>query len=351
MPAHASVPRCSPRVVPESRYGYLAARQEGNAPVPGTMEPMTRPPALRPGARVALVAPAGPVTPEGIERAVQRVRRWGWEPVLGTHAAGRFRYLSGTDEQRAADLNQAFRSPEVDAIWLLRGGYGTMRILERLDWAALRERPRPVIGFSDNTALHLAIRRLGLVSFHGPHAAAEAIPPFAARALRRALSNGVPPGPLPFPEAAEAPRAETVIPGVAEGPLLGGNLSLLAATLGTRYSVSGEGWLLFLEEVGEPVYRIDRLLSQLLLAGVFARAAGVVIGALSECPDRDEAHVPTTVEVVRDRLGALRVPVAVGFPFGHVPHSWTLPLGVRARLDSTAGTLALLEPAVASLPR
>jgi muramoyltetrapeptide carboxypeptidase len=307
---------------------------------------MIRPPALRPGSRIALVAPAGPLAPGAVDRAIERVERWGWVPLTGEHARGRRGYLSGTDEERAADFSAALLSPDNDAIWCLRGGYGTMRIIDRLPWGALRQRPRPLIGFSDNTALHLAAQREGVISFHGPHPAAEDLPEFSIQGLHAALAGAVSGEPLPFPPAIPAARAEAVVGGTAEAPLVGGNLSLIAATLGTPYAIRADGNLLFLEEVGEPVYRIDRLLSQLRLAGVLDRVKGVIIGAFSECPDEFEELSPTPAEVIADRLSDLGVPVATGFPFGHVAESWTLPLGVRARLDADAGTLTLLEPGV-----
>jgi muramoyltetrapeptide carboxypeptidase len=223
------------------------------------------PPSLRAGSRVALVAPAGPLAPEAVERAVARVRRHGWVPLLGAHAGGRHWFLSGTDEERLADLQRALDDPETDAVWFLRGGYGTMRLLQRIGWDALAERPRALIGFSDNTALHLAARGTGVVTFHGPHPGAE-LPAFAEDGLLRVVARSVPAGVLPFPDDGPE-RAETVADGVAEGPLVGGNLALIAATLGTPYAVRAEGALLFLEEVGEAVYRIDRLLTQLHLAG------------------------------------------------------------------------------------
>jgi muramoyltetrapeptide carboxypeptidase len=306
---------------------------------------MIRPPALHSDSRVALVAPAGPLTSGAVNRAVERVQEWGWTPLLGEHARGRRGYLSGTDEQRIADLNHAFRSGDNQAIWCLRGGYGTMRILEHLDWEALRRRPRPLIGFSDNTALHLALQRLGIVSFHGPHPAAAEFPVFTRDTFRRVVTEPRAAGRLPFPGSGPD-RAETVTPGRAEAPLVGGNLAMLAATLGTPYGLRAEGAILFLEEVGEPAYRLDRLLSQLRLAGVLEAVAGIALGAFSECPDDGMEGIPTPAEVIRDRLGSLGVPVAAGFPFGHVPDNWTLPLGVRARLDASAGTLELLEPAV-----
>jgi muramoyltetrapeptide carboxypeptidase len=306
---------------------------------------MRRSAALRKGSRISLVAPAGPLAPGAVDRAIVRVHGWGWVPVVGEHARGRHGYLAGTDEQRAADFNAALRSTDNDAIWCLRGGYGTMRIIDRLDWWALSERPRPLIGFSDNTALHLAAQRAGVISFHGPHPAAEDLPEFAERGLLDALSGTVAPGPLPFP-AGEPARGVTVTGGTAEGPLVGGNLSLIAATLGTPYEIRTEGAILFLEEVGEPAYRIDRLLSQLRLAGVLRSVAGVVVGAFSECPDQDDDETPTAEEVLLDRLQDLEVPIATGFPFGHVPESWTIPMGVQARLDADAGTLSLLDSGV-----
>lgn len=309
---------------------------------------MIRPPALAPGARVALVAPAGPL-PEGrVDYAAEVVAAWGFEPVVGEHARKRRFYLAGSDAERAADFNAALRDDSVDAIWCLRGGYGVMRILDDIDWDALARRPRPVIGFSDNTALHLAIRRHGIVSFHGPHAAKE-MTAFSEDGLRRALTSPDPAGILPFPDGGG--RGMAITGGVAEGPLVGGNLSLVAATLGTPYAIQSEGALLFLEEVGEHAYRLDRLLSQLRLAGVFASAAGVVIGAFNDCPDEGEEHVPGIEEVLRDRLSELGVPVAFGFPFGHVDDNWTLPVGVRARLDADAGTVEVLEAGVGPSPR
>jgi muramoyltetrapeptide carboxypeptidase len=300
---------------------------------------------LREGSRISLVAPAGPLAPGAVDRAVERVHGWGWVPLVGDHSRGRHGYLAGTDEQRAADFNAALRSTDNDAIWCLRGGYGTMRIIDRLDWWALSERPRPLIGFSDNTALHLAAQRAGVVSFHGPHPAAEDLPVFAEQCLLEALTGSVTTAPLPFP-AGGPDRGVTLTGGIAEGPLVGGNLSLIAATLGTPYEIRAAGAILFLEEVGEPAYRIDRLLSQLRLAGVLRSVAGVVVGAFSECPDEHSDETPAAEEVLLDRLQDLEVPVALGFPFGHVPESWTIPMGVRARLNADAGTLSLLENGV-----
>lgn len=303
---------------------------------------MIRPPALVPGSRVALVAAAGPIPEGGVDRAVDRVRALGWEPVASRYCRGRRGYLSGSDAERAADLNDALRDPAVDAVWFLRGGYGTMRILDEIDWPALARMPKALIGYSDNTAVHLAANAVGVAGFHGPHPHQEAFPDFARDALLRVLTSVDAAGELPLPEG--WPRVETLAGGAAEGPLVGGNLSLLSATLGTPYELQPEGAILFLEEVGEQPYRLDRMLSHLKLAGVLDAVAGIAVGGITEAPGADGDRVSR--EVLHDRLGGLGIPVAVGFPFGHIDDNWTLPMGIPARLDADAGSLALLEPAV-----
>lgn len=303
---------------------------------------MIRPPALRPGSRVALVAAAGPLPEGGVDRAAARVRALGWEPAEGRFCRGRRGYLSGSDAERAADLNAALRDASVDAVWFLRGGYGTMRILDAIDWPALARRPIPLLGYSDNTAVHLAANAVGVAAFHGPHPHTPEFPDFARDGLLRVLASTDPAGELPL--VADAARPETVAGGVAEGPLVGGNLSLLSATMGTPYALQPEGAILFIEEVGEAPYRVDRMLSHLKLAGVLDAVSGVAVGGITEVPGADGADVMR--EVLHERLGGLGVPVALGFPFGHFDDNWTLPVGIRARLDADAGSLALLEAAV-----
>ena len=166
---------------------------------------------------MALVAPAGPLPAGSVKRAVRRVQHWGWRPLVGEHTAGRAGFLAGSDEQRAADLNRSLRDPATDAVWCLRGGYGTMRLLDRIDWDVWTERALPLIGFSDNTALHLALRRRGVVSLHGPHAGAAELPSFAERCLHELLTSAAPAGTLPFPNEARK-GVRTIRSGVAEGP-------------------------------------------------------------------------------------------------------------------------------------
>jgi muramoyltetrapeptide carboxypeptidase len=299
-----------------------------------------RPPRLAAGARVALVAPAGPIQDARLAAALRQCESLGLEPVVARSALRRHGYLAGRDEERAADLQQALADPGIDAVWALRGGYGTMRLLSALDFSPLRTRPKAFIGFSDNTAIHLALLRAGLVSFHGPHAGG-AFPPFTEHCFRSVLFEAAPAGVQPLPEPAT--RLETVAGGVAEGALVGGNLALLAATCGTPFGLQARGRILFLEEVGEATYRIDRTLMQLRLSGALDGLAGLIVGQFTEGVDHPELPLGRLIEESAATLG---VPCVAGAPIGHVDDNWCLPVGVRARLDADAGTVEILEPSV-----
>lgn len=297
---------------------------------------LIRPPRLRAGARVALVAPAGPMADERIDIALDRCRRFGLEPVLGEAARSRHReYLAGSDELRRDDLRRAFTDPEIDAVWALRGGYGTMRLLADLDLSGLALAPRAYIGFSDNTAVHLALHTRGVVSFHGPHAGGDATD-LTELVMQRVLWNDRAAGVLPLPD--DRP-AVTLAGGTAEGPLIGGNLSLLAAMCGTRAAPVADGAILFVEEIGEEAYRLDRAWTQLELAGVLDGVAGIAFGRFTDCGD-------DVIDLLQLLTARLAVPTLADLPIGHEPDNWTLPLGVGARLDAGRGTLELLEPAV-----
>ncbi|NIP80745.1 MAG: LD-carboxypeptidase, partial [Gemmatimonadetes bacterium] len=262
---------------------------------------------------MALIAPAGPVDDDMIERAVARCRRLGFEPVPGASIRERSWYLAGPDRVRAADLQWAIDG-DVAGIWAIRGGYGTLRTLDHVDLRPLRERPRPFIGFSDNTAVHLALLDLGVVSFHGPHAGFEHFPAATEEAFRRVLMRPEPAGELTVPGHA---RPTTIRGGRAEGPLVGGNLALLAAVAGTPYQPETRGALLFIEELAEPFYRVDRMLTQLRLAGLLEGVAGVLLGEFADMPVEDDVGGPELDEVLADLLAPLGVPVVFGLPFGH----------------------------------
>jgi muramoyltetrapeptide carboxypeptidase len=300
-----------------------------------------------------LIAPAGPLLEtDDLTRAQELCRALGYEPVLGQNAHRRLGYLAGTDEERLSDLNRALGDPNIDAVWCIRGGYGTLRLLERVDYAALSRHPKPVIGFSDVTALLIALnQQTGVITFHGPVARAS-MTKFTRTHFERVLTCTERPGQLSRPPldpdilVPQTDRIVTLSGGKAEGVLLGGNLSLLQCLLGTPFFPSLRGALLFLEDVGEDLYRVDRMLAHLRLAGAFSGLSGVLVGRFTQLERSNGDGALGFDEVLATYFRPLGVPVAYGFPIGHVDSQWTLPLGVRARLDAERGELELLEPAV-----
>ncbi|MEO5589816.1 MAG: LD-carboxypeptidase [Gemmatimonadaceae bacterium] len=288
---------------------------------------------LHEGASVALVAPSGILPdPSHIEQAVENVRSLGWNPVLGENVAMLHGYLAGTDEQRSSDLNAAFRNDSVDAIWCIRGGYGAMRLLPEVDYAALRANPRPVIGFSDITALHSAIyRECGLVSFHGPTARGE-LGDFSRSSLETALvGQGNPCG--------VALAGRVLRPGRARGRLAGGNLALVTAMMGTPWSVDFEGAILIIEDVDEAVYRVDRMMQQLLLSGALAQCVALVAGDFRPPAGEVEHENRAFDDVIAEAADRAGIPCIAGAPFGHIRDQWTIPLGALAEVDTA--TLSL----------
>lgn len=284
---------------------------------------------------------------------MERCAALGLEPVPGRSVRARHGYLAGSDRERAEDLAAAIAG-DAAAIWAIRGGYGTLRTLEHLDLAPLLRRPRAFIGFSDNTALHLALRRLGLVSYHGPHAGHPRFPDATAAAFRAVLMETAAAGTLPRGAEVDAPPV-ALVSGTAEGPLVGGNLALLAATCGTPYQADTDGSILFIEDVDEPLYRVDRMITQLRLAGLLDGVAGIALGEFTSMPDpvlraqaggQGAGNQGCLEDVLHDLLSPLGVPVVLGLPFGHGRENWTLPLGIRARMDADRGTVELLETAV-----
>ena len=313
---------------------------------------IVRPPKLGPGSRVAIVAPSGPcLEPDDLARAVELCERLGFVAQPGSHALDRLGYLAGTDAHRLRDLNVALRDPDVQAVWCLRGGYGVTRILDQVDYGALDSAPKAVIGYSDITALLQAITATtGLVTFPGP-TARQAMPSFTRRHFEKILCHATAAGRLEHLPAGtdvlvpREPRVLTLTPGRAEGRLFGGNLALLQCLIGTPYMPDLRGAILFLEDVNEAHYRIDRMLAHLRMASALDGVAGIAIGRFSEVPSDGDGGLGLH-EVLSAHLGPLGVPVAYGLPVGHIPEQWTLPIGVRARLDAAAGELEILEPAV-----
>lgn len=309
------------------------------------------PPRLRPGDTVGLIAPASSnEDPLALERALANVRGMGLVPKVGRHVSDVWGYFSGTDADRAADVNAMFADDKVRAIFAVRGGWGSGRILPLIDWKTVRSHPKLVVGSSDITALHLAIAaRGGFPTIHGPNISNGWAAISWASLWRLAFTGETPVlGAEPGRDTA-SPRWQTttIHPGKARGRLLGGNLTVLSTLVGSGFLPAFDGAILFLEDVGEAEYRIDRMLNQLHLAGVMERLAGVVFGQCTRCtgdtPDYAGFTVPQVLEQYFAKLG---VPAFSGANIGHVSNQLCVPHGARVEIDADAGTIRLLEPIV-----
>lgn len=313
------------------------------------MKRLLRPKALRRGEVIGLVAPAGALwRPERVEACVRYLEGLGYRVEVGLHALGNDGAFAGTDEQRLADLNGMLRDPRIRAVMALRGGYGTPRLLDRIDYAAVRRDPKIVVGYSDITALQMALfRRTGLVTFSGPLGAVEfsGVPdPVTEESFWRLVTSRRTRGRLPLPEDA---ALETRQGGVGEGPLLGGCLSLVVALLGTPFSPDYRGAVLALEDVHEQFHRLDRMLTQLRLGGVLGRLEGLLLGQFTQTSAADPAHPFHDLRAVWSSvLRDVPCPQLAGFPYGHVPRKVTLPWGIPVRVDGGKRSVSLLESAV-----
>src|SRR5690349_14990375 len=295
-----------------------------------------RPPLLAEGARVALVAPAGPLRDASdLERAVSNVRSFGWEPVIGDNVLTRTGYFAGDDSARVSDLNRALGDDTVDAVWCLRGGYGAMRILDAVDYDAAARHPKALIGYSDITALHCALAaRTEVVTYHGPTARAV-LSDFSRESLACALIHG-------GDSCGVAPDARVLRAGAAQGVLAGGNLALLSALAGTPYAPRLANTILVLEDIDEAVYRVDRMLRQLLMAGLLDGVRAIVFGACTNCPEAADDGARRLDDVIIEIADALAVPALAGVPVGHIDDQWTVPLGATASLDADRKSLSVL---------
>lgn len=299
---------------------------------------------LSPGSLVGVIAPAGPVAPDRLAAVPKLYDTHGLRCRIYPGCEQRLAYLAGPDDVRVADLHAALADPDIAAIHCIRGGYGAMRLLDRIDTALVRRARKLLIGYSDITALHALWAREGLPSLHAPMPASDLIHPGAdadAGALFELLHQGLRRGDVLAPTVQHTPmRAELHRSGSAAGALVGGNLSLVASLLGTPFAWRMEGAILFLEDVNEDAYRADRYLTQLRLAGVFDAAAGFVLGSFTQMAE------PT--ELLRDVLLPLNKPVLAGWPSGHGQPNRPLPMGLPVRLDAGAGTLTMLADFIAT---
>jgi muramoyltetrapeptide carboxypeptidase len=290
------------------------------------------PPGVASGETVAVAAPASPVSRAEWEEGVRLLRDWGFKVRGGPEVFEPRAWGTATDRLCARRLEELWLDPEVKAIVGVRGGYGSLKILPHLDLARLAAVPKKLIGFSDLTNLLWTLHRdLGLVTFHGPTVAhLPSLTPEARESFCRWLT-------APGPQALTFEGLTVLHPGVAAGPLAGGNLTTLCHLVGTPFAPRFQGYLLFLEDHNEALYRLDRMLHHLLLAGVLTGVAGIVLGAFTKCGSQEGL-----AEVTATALAPLAVPVLMGLPLGHQPDNHTLPLGARARLDAAAGSLTLL---------
>jgi muramoyltetrapeptide carboxypeptidase len=314
---------------------------------------MVKPKTLKPGDTVGLITPSSYVFDTWrIDLAAARLEATlGVKSKIGRYVKSRHGYMAGTEKERLEDLHAMFADPGVAGVFCLEGGYGTERLLSGIDYELLRRNPKVLLGYSDITGLHLAItRRAGLVTFHGP-VATSSMPPWSLASLKKALFS-----PEPIGELANPPEDDqnwpsfplhTVSPGKARGAITGGNLTLVSTTMGTPYEIDARGKILFLEDTGEAPYRVDRMLTQLKLAGKLQEAAGIVWGTCTECtPAKSSFEVNLSMSDLLDEiLGDLGKPVLAGLVFGHTKEKATIPIGVEAELDAGAKKVSIVEAA------
>ena len=312
----------------------VSQERSGRAPAAASRQ---KPQALSPGDCIGILGPASTAGDTDFSQAVEWLHKLGYRTKMAPSATAAWGYLAGTDSQRAADINALFADDSVQAILCLRGGYGAQRVLDRLDYAMIARHPKLFIGYSDVTALHAALgQRSGIVTIHGPMLTSfrNGSTEYTAQQFRQGLICRQAPGRVAAPDGSQL---QTVVPGHAEGILIGGNLSLLSAMAGTDFALDGRGALLLIEEVGEPTYRVDRMLQQLWQSGLLQQVNGIVYGEFYGC-GQDADPGDFTLDEVLAYYGRLAgVPVIKGLPAGHGPDNMFLPLGVHAVLDANPG--------------
>lgn len=323
-------------------------------PAPNPMKRhLIKPPRLDFGDTIGLIAPGGRTNDEAIAKAAARIEALGFKVRLGANLRAVHGKYGGSVQQRLDDLHAMFADNEVKAIWAIRGGSGCISLLSSLDYKLVRANPKVLLGYSDITALHLAVyRHAGLVTFHGPVAISSQSDYSTEHMLtvlmepRREYTIAM--APENAQRALEQPHyaIRTVTHGVASGLLIGGNLSLVSALAGTPYAADFRKAILFLEEVNEEPYRIDRWMTQLDLAGGFRHAAALMIGICDNCGPAEGDESLSLDETMDQHLQRLTIPAVSGYSFGHIRHQFTIPIGIRGRLDTERQTLTLLEPAV-----
>lgn len=300
-----------------------------------------KPRKLRAGGTIGVIAPASPsYDMDKIKRGIVAIEQMGFKVVEGSTVYRRHGYLAGYDRERAQDINSFFARKDVDAILCLRGGYGTLRILDSIDYRMIKKNPKVFIGYSDITAIHLALNNIcGMVTFHGPMLVSDfggEVDECTRNSFLSAVTGGISREPI---------KMETMVCGKAEGRIIGGNLTVILSTLGTPYEIDTDGKILILEENGEEPYRVDRMLTQLMLSGKMKKCSGIVLGQFTACGPKDEDKSLSLRDVFTDRLIPLKIPILYGGRFGHVKTNMTIPLGVKGVINED-GSLTIAEEGV-----
>jgi muramoyltetrapeptide carboxypeptidase len=325
----------------------VTATRTINAATPAIIKPKR----LSAGDTVGLVLPATAASEaDEIQFAKEQMEAIGFKVVIGAHAFDKWGYFAGHDRDRAGDINRMFADDQVNAVVCYTGGWGSPRVLPFLDYDLIKRKPKVLIGYSDITALLNAVhKRTGLITFHGP-VGGSTFDPFTLENFRKVVMTAEPAGLLPTPSKKpnelvdRTNRILKLTTGKATGPLIGGNLTMIATLMGTPFQPDTTGSILFLEDVHEEPYRIDRMLTTLALGGMFDHVAGIVFGRCSDCGIKGPSF--SLEEILRDRFGSLPIPAISGLSFGHIEQKLVLPIGARATLDADAGTVRVEDGAV-----
>ncbi len=305
---------------------------------------------LMPGDTVGLITPSGPINEEQLNDTVQTVEQLGYKTYYRSSVLSEFGYLAGTDEERADELMHMFKNKNVDAILCVRGGYGAIRILDLIDYKLIKQNPKIFIGYSDITALITAFRQqAGLISFHGP-VGISTFNEFSLNSLKNVITkseNTYTYGYEREPKKEDDSEFDfyTLTGGKASGELIGGNLSVLTSMVGSKFEPEFKGKIVYLEEIDEKTYKVDRMLTQLLDSSDIKKAAGIILGIFKGC-DNDDPPTFRLKELLMQLIKPLGIPAVYGFPFGHVKNKLTLPTGIKAELNADKKTLKLIEKAV-----
>jgi muramoyltetrapeptide carboxypeptidase len=316
-----------------------------------TKSKLIKPKRLSKGDTVGIIAPASGIDEADFNKALQNMADLGFKTKVGKYVKAVNGFLAGTDKERLHDIHQAFADKTIDAVWCIRGGYGVSRILPQIDYNLIRKNPKILVGYSDITALHTAIyQNCNLVTFHGP-VAASTFSEYSKNHVVNVLMNPETPykielSPDNIAKESSLYKTEVIRQGKCRGKLIGGNLSLLTALAGTPFALKNtKGKLLFIEDVGEKPYRLDRMLVQLKQSVNLRELAGIALGVFSECEPPDDKS-QTVIDVVKDHLADLKIPVIYGLSFGHIRDQFTLPIGVEAELDTENKTMTFLDAGV-----